>query len=72
MRLGKLAMTDQQKDEAILESQKAVAHVLQRMNESEPLRHEIGFGTQSYELLTRAAAALFGEPIEQVRSHFKG
>lgn len=65
-------MTEEQKDKAILESQKAVAHVLQRMNGSEPLRREIGFGTESYELLTTAAAALFEEPVEKVREQFRG
>lgn len=58
--------------EKIIAAQKAIAHVLQRMSVSEPLRHEIGFGTQSYVLLTEAAAALFDEPLEQVREHFKG
>jgi hypothetical protein len=65
-------MTDEQKDRAIEDSQKAVAHLLQRMNASDALRREIGFGTQSYELLTSAAASLFIEPIEHVLKHFKG
>jgi hypothetical protein len=53
-------------------AQKAVAHLLKQMNANESLRREIGFGTQSYELLTDAAAKLFDEPVENVRSHYKG
>lgn len=62
-------LTDEEK---IVAAQKAVGHVLQRMNEDEQTRYQIGFGTQSYVLLTEAAAALFDEPIEKVREHYKG
>lgn len=69
---GIKTMTDEQKSDAMTKSQKAISHLLNRMKAHEPLRREIGFGTQSYELLTEAAAALFEEPIEQVKAHFKG
>lgn len=59
-------------EEKIVAAQKAVSHLLQRMNEDEQTRYQIGFGTQSYVLLTEAAAALFDEPIEKVREHYKG
>jgi hypothetical protein len=62
-------LTDAEKIDA---AKKAIAHLLKRMNASEPLRHEIGFGSQSYVLLTEAAAALFDEPIERIQEHFKG
>lgn len=61
--------TDTAKIEA---AQKALAHILKQMNTNPALRHEIGFGTQSYELLTEAAATLFDEPIGIVRAHYKG
>ena len=65
-------MNEEQRLRAIESAQKAVAHLLTRMNNSEPLRREIGFGTESYELLTSAAAELFCEPIEKVREFYKG
>jgi hypothetical protein len=62
-------MTDAEKIE---KEQRAVAHVLNRIREDEGTRRQIGFGTQSFELLTEAAAALFDEPVEGVREHFGG
>jgi hypothetical protein len=57
-------------EEQIEKSKKAISHVLNRLREDDALRYQLGFGTQSFELLTEAAAALFDEPVEQVRAHF--
>lgn len=59
-------------EEKIELSKKAVSHVLNRIRDDEATRYQIGFGTQSFVLLTEAAAALFDEPVEKVREHFMG
>lgn len=61
--------TDAEKIEA---AQKAVSHVLKRMNADAELRYRIGSGTESYELLTKAAATLFDEPLETVQKFYTG
>lgn len=61
--------TDAEKIDA---AQRAVKHVLERIKEDPPTRYQIGFGTQSYELLTKAASVLFETPIEKVREFYPG
>ena len=57
--------------EAQVEKSKlAIKHVLDRIREDEGTRRHLGFGTQSFALLTEAAAEMFGQPVGQVRDHF--
>lgn len=46
----------------------AIKHVLTRIREEEPVAYHLGYGTQSFALLTEAFASLTGEPIEKVRA----
>lgn len=61
--------TDAEKLDA---AQRAVKHLLERIKEDQATRYQIGFGTQSYELLTRAASVLFDTPVEKVREFYPG
>lgn len=61
-------MTDAEKIE---KAQRAVSYLLNRIRNDEAVRYHF-VGTQSFDLLTEAAAALFGEPVEKVREHFGG
>lgn len=51
---------------------RAIVHVLRRIRSEETVRYHLGFGTQSFALLTEAAAAIAEEPVEQVREFFAG
>jgi hypothetical protein len=48
-------------------AKRAIEHVLRIMNENHEVGYHLGLGTQSFALLTEAAAALWGEPVDQVR-----
>lgn len=48
---------------------KAIRHTLQRIKDNPRVQYELGAGTETYELLTAAAAALWGEPVDKVRDH---
>ena len=48
---------------------RAINHVLCQIRDREDVQYLLGCGTQSYGLLTEAAAALDGEPVDQVRNN---
>lgn len=50
----------------------AVMHVLQLIRTNKAVRYQLGFGTQSFHLLTEAAATFLDEPLEQIQSHYLG
>lgn len=52
------------------QAKKAIAHVLRTAHDNRELGWYINHGTQSFSLLTEAAATLFGEPIAKVRETF--
>ncbi len=49
----------------------AISHVLGQIRTHEGIGWFMGVGTQSFTLLTEAAAELWNEPVEKVREHFK-
>jgi len=55
---------------AIEQAKRAIAHILNQGLENPYLGYYIGLGTQSFALLTEAAATLWGEPVEKVRKNF--
>ena len=52
------------------QAKRAIAHTLNTISESKDKWELLGLGTQSFALLTEAAATLFDEPVEQVRKNF--
>lgn len=59
-------------DEEKLKLAKAtIAHVLNAIADDARKYYLMGAGTQSYNLLTEAASALFGEPLEKIRADFR-
>ena len=62
-------MTDAEK---IKKAQQAISHVLNRIRDSQTAAEVFGFGTQSFALLTDAAAALYDKPVEPLRDYFSG
>ncbi len=64
--------TNKQMDGMTPENQakKAMAHILQQVRDNPKFWDVMGLGTQSYALLTEAAATMFGEPVETVRKKF--
>ncbi|HRQ87329.1 MAG TPA: hypothetical protein PLA50_00920 [Bacteroidia bacterium] len=65
-------MNDRQMDGFCAEEQckRAIRHVLEQIRDNERVGYLLGFGTQSFALLTEAAATLFDEPLEEVRENF--
>lgn len=65
-------LTKKQQELALVNetAKKAVTHVLRQIRNHPHVGWYLGFGTQSFELLTAAAAAAHGEPLEQVQAHF--
>lgn len=53
------------------QSKKAIAHVLIQIRDHPHVGWYLGFGTQSFDLLTEAFATLTKQPIEQVRNRFE-
>lgn len=53
------------------QAKRAIRHVLEVIHTHPEIGWYMGLGTQSFGLLTEAAATLFGEPVEQVRTHFR-
>ncbi|MGO7686229.1 hypothetical protein ACC696_16415 [Rhizobium ruizarguesonis] len=49
---------------------KAIAHLLNRSRENEKLYYQIGFGTESFRLLTEAHAAITGEDVKAVEKRY--
>lgn len=48
----------------------AIRHTLTQIRENPILAYHCGFGTQTFHLLTEAAADLFDEPASKVREMF--
>ncbi len=67
-----LLMTSTQMDgwEAELQAKQAIAHVLQTIRDNPEIAWYLGIGTQSFSLLTEAAATLWGVPLLEVREKF--
>lgn len=55
---------------AVDQAKKAIIHVLRAIKADERKRDVMGFGTQSFSLLTEAAATLCGEPVQKVREFY--
>ena len=55
-------------EEKLALCQSAIAHVLSRIREDDKVRYHLGVGTESFSRLTKAYAALTGEPIDRVRN----
>ena len=56
-------------DEKIEKSTKLIKHLVEQIRNNPKLHHEIGFGTQTFELLTDAASVLFNETPEAIRGY---
>lgn len=52
------------------QAQKAILHVLRQIKENPKIGYHMGMGTQSFSLLTEAAATLFCQPVKEVRERF--
>lgn len=65
-------MTDIQMEGQTAEQQakKAIAHTLQQIRDNPSIGWYLGFGSQTFSLLTEAAATLWSEPLETVRRNF--
>lgn len=53
------------------QAKKAIRHVLGQIREHEHVGWYLGYGTQSFDLLTEAYSTLTKQPIEQVRDAFE-
>jgi len=51
---------------------KAVMHLIERVHVSAELRHHIGFGSESFELLAQAGAFIYGEQKETLYEYLMG
>ena len=61
----------QMQDKPPLEQAKtAIVHTLRRISEDLDAGYRMGMGSQTFSLLTEAAATLFNEPVEKVRRAF--
>lgn len=62
-------MLERQMDgcEPIEQAKKALSHLIRVMGENPHLAYYLGPGSQSFSLVTEAAATLFGQTVEQVR-----
>lgn len=52
------------------QAKKAIRHVLEQIQDNENIAHQMGLGSQSFALLTEAAATLFNRPLQDVRENF--
>lgn len=52
------------------QSKRAIVHVLNLIRSDSRFSDVAGFGTQSFALLTEAAATLSGEPVQKVREYY--
>jgi len=56
--------------EPLGQAKRAIRHTLERIRNHPEVGFYLGVGTQTFSLLTEAAATLYGEPVEKVRTHF--
>ena len=54
------------------QAKQAIRHVLNRIRNEYNVADIIGYGTQTFDLLTEAAATLHNEPVERVRKYYAG
>ena len=52
------------------QSKRAIIHVLNQIRNNKKAADVFGLGSQSFALLTEAAATLFNEPVKKVREHY--
>lgn len=52
------------------QAKKAIAHVLHQIKANPEIGYHMGVGTQSFALLTEAAATLYNKKLEEVREKF--
>jgi hypothetical protein len=55
---------------AIDQAKHALRYTLERIRDNSNIGYHLGLGTQTFALLTEAAATCFGAPLEQVRRNF--
>lgn len=51
-------------------AKRAISYTLQRIKSEPNIGYHMGYGTEVFERLTQAAAALFNEPLEKVQENF--
>ncbi len=51
-------------------AKKVLHYILNRIREDEDVGYDLGPGTHAFALLTEVAAALYGQPLLDVRKHF--
>jgi hypothetical protein len=56
--------------DATAQAKRAISHTLNTICESKERWELMGLGTQSFSLLTEAAATLWGQSVEEVRKNF--
>lgn len=56
--------------EVISKCARAIVHILEQIRARPEVRYQLGFGTQTFVLLTEAAALLFNEPVDKIREHY--
>lgn len=54
------------------QAKKAISHVLDRILDDKDIANRMGLGSQSFALLTEAAATLFDMPLKEVRQIYSG
>lgn len=69
---GGPAPAPEPRDEQIEKAKTAVIHLIDRIRRDEHVRYHLGYGTESFELLTAAAASLCNEPLARVRCYASG
>jgi len=58
-------------EEQFEEVKKAVIHTLKQIRNKPEVGYYLGELTETFDLLTEAAAILFGEPVEKVRDYYR-
>lgn len=53
-------------------AKRAIVYLLKRIRSEAHVADAIGYGTESFDLLTEAAAEMCGEPVEKVRDFYAG
>ena len=56
--------------EPIVQCKRAIRHTLERIRENRDVGWHCGLGTQTFSLLTEAAATLWERPLDEVRNSF--
>ena len=56
--------------EPLAQAKKAIRHTLETIRDNATIGYECGLGSQTFALLTEAAATMFGRPVREVRENF--